>query len=74
MTLYIKGYQNTTSQLLLVIFIILYELQGHTVTHLKALNCGKYGPRGPSCGSTLKTCQGIWKSAILLHKQDFVQV
>ena len=41
----------------------------YTVPHWKALSSGKYKLGGPSFGSTLKICQGIMKSANLLHKR-----
>ena len=40
--------------------------------HWKALSSGKYVPRQLSCGSTLNICQGVLKSANLLHKRGFI--
>ena len=49
------------------------KLQGHPVTHYIALSNGKYELRGLCCGSTVNICQGILKSANLLHKWGFVK-
>jgi len=58
-------------QLWLVIFLITLKVKCHTVLYWKALNCGRYEPGGLSHGSTLGICQGILKSASLLHEQGF---
>ena len=58
-------------QLWLVIFLILLQVQGHTVPHWKALRYAKYELRGLSCNSNLNICQVVMKSVNLLHKQDF---
>ena len=55
------------------IFDTPFEIQGHTVSHLKALRYGIYEKRGLSCGSTPSICQGILKSGNLLHKWGSVK-
>ena len=42
-----------------------------TVNHWKALSSDKVESRLLSCGSTLNICQGVLKSANLLHKSGF---
>ena len=59
-------------QLWSVVFLIPLKEKGHAVPHWKALGCGKYEPRGLSYGSTLNICQGVLKSANLLHKRGFI--
>ena len=59
-------------QLWLAVFSIPLEVQDHSVPQWKALRCGKYEPRGLSCGSTFNICQDVLKSANLIHKQGFV--
>ena len=59
-------------QLWIVIFLILLEVQGHTVPYRKSLKYGIYERRGLSCGSTSSICQDFLKSDNLLHKQGFV--
>ena len=56
-----------------VIFLIPFEVQGHTVPHLKALRYGIYERRVLSCGSTSSICQDVLKSGNLLHKWGFVK-
>ena len=51
----------------------IFEVQGHTVHHLKALIYGKYETRGLSCGNTSSICHGTLKSENLLHKMGFVK-
>ena len=48
------------------------EVQGHTVSVLKALNCGKLEPRGLRCGSIFVLCHALLKKAILLHREGVV--
>ena len=50
------------------LFLILLEVQGHTVSHLKALRY-IYDLRWLSCGSTFIICQAFLKCANLPHKQ-----
>ena len=48
-------------QLKTVIFLILFEAQGHTLPHVNALCSGKYDLIELSCGCTFDVCQGILK-------------
>ena len=49
-----------------------FEVEGHTVPHLKALKCGTYDSRGLSCGSIFNICQDVLKIGNLLHKGRLV--
>ena len=53
-----------------MVFLIPLEVHGHSVPHWKALNSGKYEPRGLSCGSTLSIYQDFLKSSNLFHVVD----
>ena len=87
-TLCLKGYQKNDKSKLKVqlfkskyihiqirpaIFLIPFEVQGHTVPHWKALRYSKYESRGLSCDSTSSICQVVLKSDNLLHKQSYVK-
>ena len=59
-------------QLLSTVFLILLEVQSHTVPHWKSLSYGKDESRELSCGFTSSICLDIMKSDNFLHKQEFV--
>ena len=47
-------------------------MQGHTLTHWKALRYSKDDLRGLNCGSTINIHQEVLKNGNLLHKRTFV--